>query len=355
MLAAGPLLLREGFVDGWADIEDGIVRATGHGPPPSAAEVRGIVLPAPTNAHTHLGDAALKGKLDPSLGLAALVKPPHGLKHRLLSETPEHVLEAGMCDALRELAATGSALAVDFREGGPDGVAMLARASATTGVPVRILGRAPAGDRAALAHVVREAAGVGIPSVGDLPPGEAAAWAREAHAHGKWVAAHASEGGRDDIEAVLALRPHHIVHMTHGTSDDFQRVAEAGALLVVCPRSNAALVHRIPNVSAMLKAGCDVALGTDNASLQSPDLFEEMAFLREHGRLAPQVCLAVGVLGWREKPGKRNEGIVEGAEGPFLIVAEDGHPKAALLRPKIAIRARIPGPHAPAGALSRAP
>ena len=37
--------------------------------------------------------------------------------------------------------------------------------------------------------------------------------------------------------------------------------------IVVCPRANASLAEGIPNVDQMLKAKCNVAIGTDNVMI----------------------------------------------------------------------------------------
>jgi cytosine/adenosine deaminase-related metal-dependent hydrolase len=333
VLVAGSRLTHDGFVEGWADLDGATVRATGRGDPPRPADLRGALVPAPVNAHTHLGDAALRGQLDPTLGLDALVKPPSGLKHRLLAETPESVLEDGMRRAIDELREAGARMAVDFREGGAPGVAALTRAARARKFPVRILGRARSGHPDDLTAVVLAADGVGIPAVDDLSPGEAKRWADAAHARGKLVAVHASEGRREPIDPVLDLRPHHVVHMTCGSVADFEALAKANVTLVACPRSNALLVKRIPDVTAMLQAGCRVALGTDNASLQRPSVFEELAFLRASARVAERDLLRVAFFGWPEPEADVPSGAVEGARGPWLVLKSDGKPEDAALAP----------------------
>ena len=48
--------------------------------------------------------------------------------------------------------------------------------------------------------------------------------------------------------------------------------------IVVCPRANASLAEGIPNVLQMMEMNCNVAIGTDNVMINSPDLFREMDF-----------------------------------------------------------------------------
>ena len=49
--------------------------------------------------------------------------------------------------------------------------------------------------------------------------------------------------------------------------------------IVVCPRANASLAEGIPNVVQMMEMNCNLAIGTDNVMINSPDLFREMDFL----------------------------------------------------------------------------
>ncbi|KKL41278.1 hypothetical protein LCGC14_2367740, partial [marine sediment metagenome] len=44
-------------------------------------------------------------------------------------------------------------------------------------------------------------------------------------------------------------------------------------------RANASLAEGIPDINQMLKARCNIALGTDNVMINSPDIFREMDFL----------------------------------------------------------------------------
>jgi Cytosine deaminase and related metal-dependent hydrolases len=76
------------------------------------------IVPALFNAHTHLGDTVAMDL--PARGsLADLVKPPGGLKHRILAATPRAELVLGMRSSIMTMIATGTAGFADFREGGP--------------------------------------------------------------------------------------------------------------------------------------------------------------------------------------------------------------------------------------------
>jgi len=139
------------------------------------------IVPAFFNAHTHLGDTVAMDI--PARGsLAGLVKPPNGLKHRILAATPRADLVRGMRASITTMMATGTAGFADFREGGADGVAALREAAAGLDCFPVILGRdggETVGD------------GAGISSVHDVKNAEEIV--RTARAAGKLVAFHAGE------------------------------------------------------------------------------------------------------------------------------------------------------------------
>ncbi len=67
------------------------------------------------------------------------------------------------------------------------------------------------------------------------------------------------------------------VHMTQLRDDEITRIAEAGASVVHCPESNLKLASGFCPVQALLKAGVNVALGTDGAASNNDlDLLDEM-------------------------------------------------------------------------------
>ena len=78
-----------------------------------------------------------------------------------------------------------------------------------------------------------------------------------------------------------------MVHGVHLTPAEIRRVAESGATIVTCPRSNAWTGAGAPPVASYYRAGAAVAVGTDSLA-SAPDLntFTELAHLR---RLAPEI------------------------------------------------------------------
>jgi cytosine/adenosine deaminase-related metal-dependent hydrolase len=67
--------------------------------------------------------------------------------------------------------------------------------------------------------------------------------------------------------------------MTYASKSDLCAVAKKTRGIVICPRANSSLAEGIPDIELMQKAGCTIALGTDNVMINSPDMFREMDFI----------------------------------------------------------------------------
>jgi aminodeoxyfutalosine deaminase len=77
------------------------------------------------------------------------------------------------------------------------------------------------------------------------------------------------------------------VHGTHFTDAEMARLAEAGATIVTCPRSNRWTGAGVPPIEQFYASGVRVAVGTDSlASVEDLNVFSELAEVR---RLAPSV------------------------------------------------------------------
>ncbi len=278
-----------------------------------------LAVPALVNAHTHIGDSIAKDAA-PGRTVDEKVHPVYGAKPRILARSRPGHLESMMRASCVSMLAGGTTTFADFREGGLEGAAMLARAAA--GLPVRpvILGRVEAYDgvaraapgrrrrkrpargaaaeearprgvsRAEIAALLAACDGIGLSGPNENSDDALRAYARAVRRprlraiHAAETAASASASrrrtGRTEAERALLLRPDVLVHMVHATDADMLAAARAGAAVVVCPRSNAALGAGLPDVPRMLAAGCRVALGTDNVMVNAPDMFREMDYLR---------------------------------------------------------------------------
>ncbi|MGC8848584.1 MAG: amidohydrolase family protein [Conexivisphaera sp.] len=265
--------------DVYLEVDDrGYISSIGRGSAGPGVRAEGVAIPAPIDAHVHTGDYALAGA-GLSLRLEDLVAPPNGLKHRLLASMGPEELELSISGAISYLRSTGSTAAADFREGGLAGVLAARRASSRAGYRLLILGR-PGAD-GSFEEVLR-AAGPGLSSPLDHVDSLRAMMSSAASV-GKIFAAHVAETRRSretgDLEAVLEAgppAPGFIVHGTFLSEDDLMALAEARVGLVACPRANSFFSGASPPIAAALRAGVELALGTDNTGWVAPDMWREM-------------------------------------------------------------------------------
>ncbi len=111
-----------------------------------------------------------------------------------------------------------------------------------------------------------------------------------------------------------------LVHVLNVNDRDLKIIAESGAKVCVCPRSNMGLHGTLPELEKMFNHGIRPALGTDSlASSESLSIFDEMKFISENYRdMEPCQILAMAtqygadVLGAGSEtgslePGKRSD------------------------------------------------
>ncbi|MCU0632742.1 MAG: amidohydrolase family protein [Methanolinea sp.] len=269
-------------------VKDGIIHRIEH----LSGNTGGIpwICPAFFNAHTHLGDSLamdipLTGSLDD------LVKPPDGLKHRILRSATHDELVKGMRLTLRTMADSGTAGCADFREGGVEGVKALLQAG--EGIPCRtiIFGREGGEDIAQ---------GLGISSARDVKEG-LEAMVSSARRSGRLVAFHSGERDAGDVDTALEYTPDLLIHCTHATRSQLRRIADMGIPVAVCPRANWRFgVTKSPDhppVQTMLALGCRILLGTDNAMCVQPDMWREAHFLSTIYGTQPRDALMAATFG----------------------------------------------------------
>jgi cytosine/adenosine deaminase-related metal-dependent hydrolase len=289
MLFEGALIDREGARRGYLKLRGGRIVETGVLGTDSSRgrerRVRGIALPRAVNGHTHLGDAAF-GREPPPGPVSRIVAPPHGIKFRVLAETPPAAKRRAMRDALLRMAREGTGAVLDFREEGIPGVRALRQAA--EGVPLRVvaLGRpiARPPDPVELRRLLELADGIAVSSAREEDLRTRTIFARACHARGRRFALHASEVVREPVDDYLRPRPDLLVHLFRATEDDLRAVAEARVPVAVCPRSNALYGH-VPDLARLERSGVTVFLGTDNAMFAAPSLLRELEFAYTSQRL----------------------------------------------------------------------
>jgi cytosine/adenosine deaminase-related metal-dependent hydrolase len=320
---------------GWVDVRDGRIADMGTGDPPSEATDLGDValLPGLVNAHTHLELSWMAGLVPPSASM-------HEWIHTLLrARRGGHAggpdaERAAATGAARALRATGTVLVGDVSNtlmtpdvlaaAGLDGVVFHELLGFNTIDPAPIVREAWVRARQVAVPPDRD---IRVNVVAHAPYSVSPALFAEiaARADRTPLSVHVAESpeemeflrsGRGPIRRTLEelgvwnplwrapgvdpvrylagvgyLQPGVLlVHGVHLSDDCLDRVRDARAVIVTCPRSNIWVGAGPPRLSHFYTAGIPVAVGTDSlASTSSLNLFDE---LREMRRLAPEVSAA---------------------------------------------------------------
>ena len=315
---------------GWVEVEEGVIRAVGAGrATPRDAGARDLghvcILPGLVNAHTHLELSTQRGAVARARSMPAWAA---ALMRRLESE-PREARCGAIPAAIDELYRAGTALVGDVSNS-LDSVVPLEAGPVEAVVFREVLGFDVAADEAAA--VVEQLAGsaseradarVRVRAAAHAPysvspalfralaaavPGPRAvhlaesreeceflrsgggAWREILEARGRWDPAWAPprSGPVAYLDSLGWLQKDTlVVHGVRLTAAEIGRVAESGATIVTCPRSNAWTGAGVPPVASFYRAGAGVAVGTDSLA-SAPDLntFAELAQVR---RLAPEV------------------------------------------------------------------
>ncbi len=272
---------------------------------PSAKEdsfdCEGLLLtPGLINCHTHIGDSIAKDVIINNT-VDERIHPVYGVKTRILKKTKPSHLASFMENTCKSMIQKGITTFVDFREGELDGIEILKKVLKK--VPIRsiILGRVeyyqnrkqikqnlnlPVEKRRQLVNILKKCDGIGISGANENSNSVLKFYSNTK----KLRAIHSAETldsirtskqitGKSEILRALHLKPHFLVHMTYASKNELFLTSKKTRGIVVCPRANAALAEGIPDLGMMLKAGCNVAIGTDNVMINSPDIFREMDYL----------------------------------------------------------------------------
>jgi cytosine/adenosine deaminase-related metal-dependent hydrolase len=298
---------------GYVSVADGVITAVGEGHPANGAksiDLAGrLLVPGFINGHTHLGDSICKER---GYGLPSgtnLLWAPCGLRFKWMAEHTREARIAAMRRAIEGMIATGTVAFADFRENGVGGVTELREACAgspITGLIYARFGGEPAQTAEELAGNTARLSADRLRELDEclaVADGFSPVWANEltdpalaqvtarVRASGKRLATHAIETplyrelsvkrtGRGDVERILDIvQPDFLVHMTNATPHELELVGRAGIPLVLCPRGQAALANGFPPLKGARDAGIKLALGSDNAMLNTADALKEMDFM----------------------------------------------------------------------------
>ena len=259
-----------------------------------------LLIPGLINSHTHIGDSIGK---DISLNsdVDARIHPVSGIKKKILTDTPKKQLARFMRKSAISMLKKGITTFVDFREGGISGIQLLKYA--LRGLPIRavILGRIdyyqtiheikdntpmPKLYQTELDLLLRNCDGVGISGANENSNSNLQTYSkikelRVIHSAETLQSYSLSKKyfGKTEPKRALLAKPTFLVHMTFASKSDLREASKKTRGIVICPRANAALAEGIPDIELMEKTNCNLAIGTDNVMINSPDLFREMDYL----------------------------------------------------------------------------
>jgi cytosine/adenosine deaminase-related metal-dependent hydrolase len=316
--------------DAWVTVADDRVVALGTGAPPDGVDVirdlgHSVLLPGLINAHTHLELSWLWGKVPPAASLPAWVSNLMGQRFAAPGDDTQKIrlaiidaLEAGTA-AVGDVAntpATQEALAasrlhgVVFREivgfNPADPEALIENAARDVEahrsarvrayvVPHAPYSVAPEVIRRLAARAAQPGAVCSI-HVGESPDEiefletGGGAWRGVLDARQAWNPRWTAPRCRpvDYLDALGLVGPWLLaVHCTQCADAELARLAQAGATIVTCPRSNVWVGVGSPPVARFYASGARVAIGTDSlASASDLNLWSELAALHH---LAPEI------------------------------------------------------------------
>jgi len=259
-----------------------------------------LLIPGLINSHTHLGDSIAKDialDKDPD----AKINPIFGIKQKILKETEPRKLIHYMRKTVESMLKKGITTFVDFREGGLDGVLLMQRALSNTPIRSIILGRIeyyqskeqiksntpiPQSYLTEIDILLKNCDGIGISGSNENSDYSLRQFSKTK----KIRAIHCAETKQSYLKSKqttrktepirsMMLKPDFLVHMTYASKRDLKMASKKTKGIVVCPRANASLAEGIPDVVQMMEMNCNIAIGTDNVMINSPDLFREMDFL----------------------------------------------------------------------------
>jgi aminodeoxyfutalosine deaminase len=350
----------------------------------------GVLGPGLVNAHTHLELTALAGKVQGGRGFVPWLEWMIGMR---ASEQPE-LDEASVSAGVSEIERTGT-VAVGEVTNTLAAVRELERRNVAGIVFVELFARDPVRALEGAEKIRQDL--VGRPAAGDLVfspaphtvytthPLAVRALLRDARERGTRSTVHLAEhpaertylrtgdgpfaafvrqrqgeapplcpgkGPIDLAEELGLVAPDVLlVHLTDARPDEIRRVADHGAPVVLCPRSNLYIEGTLPPLLAILDAGIVPALGTDSlASNRSLDvLCEARVFAERFPTVAYRTIFEMATAAGARALGRSDLGrIAKGARPGVLLFECDGgdDPFAAVLtappRRIVAPRTEVP-------------
>ncbi len=256
-----------------------------------------IVCPGFINGHTHIGDA-IALDIGDGLNIDEVVKPPYGLKHKILESSSDEDIISFMRGAMNSMLETGTTTFIDYREGGINGVNLLKSANAGLPISPIILGRddilikndATENEiKSAVKNLLMHCDGIAPSGFGEINDLSANIIVKECRKQGKISSIHVAEHlqtqtnslektGLTEAQRALKHGFELLIHLTHPLNEDLNEISKKQITITCCPRSNGALSVGIPPIKDILNHEINILLGTDNLMFNSPNLLDEMEY-----------------------------------------------------------------------------
>jgi len=292
------------------EIEGSMISFVGEGFVSDAEDLKGLLaMPGLVNAHTHIGDSFAK---EACIGLSVQQAVGiDGLKWKLYEKTDRKEIVTGMRDSAIDMLYSGITSYADFREGGHEGLRYLKEATKELPIKTIALGRDLKGQ-------LEDCDGLGLNlyQIDQIPH-------NRKDLRGKILAVHAGEIP-GEVEAALRVDPDIIVHYTNCTHEDIKAAADKRITVIVCPRSNACLRVGFPPVKGLIDASVNVALGTDNVMINSPNMWGEMEFLYKVSQLfeglTPLEVLKMASVNGGRALGRNTGAIEKDKQGDIIFI-----------------------------------
>lgn len=252
-----------------------------------------LFIPLPINAHTHIGDSFIR---DEPKGSLMEIVGPGGFKHSQLKNASEKTIIDAMKKSMKFMKKNYTASFFDFRETGTMGINTIR--AIRENFPEAIVLARPS-HVSEIDKLIQIIDGIGFSSINDHNLEYIMETTRKMKTFGGIIATHFSESEEENMEILRKVDPDLLIHCTGLKEEKLVDLGDICSNVAITPRSNHFYGIR-PDYAKFLDAGLNLMLGTDNAMVVEPDLFNEMEWLYRYQKnihyMSPQSILKCAIV-----------------------------------------------------------